>query len=72
MKTEMEIDLWRTDSRTINGFNQSYRDWQPGDEPCLPVLALHGSLTQSGMWIAPAEAAGSIPACCARTSAASA
>jgi pimeloyl-ACP methyl ester carboxylesterase len=64
MKTEMEIDLWRTDSRTINGFNQFYRDWQPGDEPCLPVLALHGSLTQSGMWIAPAEAAGSIRMLC--------
>jgi pimeloyl-ACP methyl ester carboxylesterase len=64
MKTEMEIDLWRTDSRTINGFNQLYRDWQPGDEPCLPVLALHGSLTQSGMLIAPAEAAGSIRALC--------
>lgn len=64
MKPEMEIDLWRTDFHTINGFNQFYRDWQPRDEPCLPVLALHGSLTQSGMWIALAETAGSIRMLC--------
>ncbi len=60
MKIEMEIDLWRTDFHTSNGFNQFIRDWRPRDQPCLPVLALHGSLTQCGMWIAPAQAAGSI------------
>ncbi|MBI2713597.1 MAG: alpha/beta hydrolase [Rhizobiales bacterium] len=60
----MKIDLWRTDFHTSNGFKQFYRDWQPRDELCLPVLALHGSLTQSGMWIAPAEAAGSIRMLC--------
>ena len=64
MKIEMEIDLWRTDFHTSNGFKQFYRDWQPRDELCLPVLALHGSLTQSGMWIAPAQAAGSIRMLC--------
>jgi pimeloyl-ACP methyl ester carboxylesterase len=60
----MEIDPWRTDYHTVNGFSQFCRDWQPRDERCLPVLALHGSLTQSGMWIAPAEAAGSIRMLC--------
>jgi pimeloyl-ACP methyl ester carboxylesterase len=60
----MEIDLWRTDYHTVNGFSQFCRDWQPRDEPWLPVLTLHGSLTQSGMWIAPAKAAGSIRMLC--------
>ena len=64
MKATMEIDLWRTGYHTVNGFSQFCRDWQPRDEPYLPVLALHGSLTQSGMWIAPAEAAGSIRMLC--------
>ena len=52
----MEIDLWRTKYHTINGFRQFYRDWQPRHEAYPPVLALHGSLTQSGMWVALAEA----------------
>ena len=56
MKAEMEIELWRTKFHTINGFRQFHRDWQPRKETYLPVLALHGSLTQSGMWIALAEA----------------
>ena len=64
MKNEMATDLWRTNSHTINGFNQFYRDWRPRDESCLPVLALHGSLTQSGMWTALAETAGSIHMLC--------
>jgi pimeloyl-ACP methyl ester carboxylesterase len=64
MKADIEIDLWRTEYHTINGFRQFCREWQPRDEVCLPVLALHGSLTQSGMWIALAEAAGSIPMLC--------
>ncbi|MBI5909482.1 MAG: alpha/beta hydrolase [Betaproteobacteria bacterium] len=60
----MEINLWRTDFHTSNGFKQFYRDWQPRDERYLPVLALHGSLTQSGMWNALAEAVGSIRMLC--------
>ncbi len=64
MKADMEIDLWRTDYHTVNGFSQFCRDWQPRDELFLPVLALHGSLAQSGMWIAPAQAAGSIRMLC--------
>ena len=64
MKPEMEIDLWHTNFYTSNGFKQFYRDWQPHDEFCLPVLALHGSLAQSGMWNALAEAAGSIRMLC--------
>jgi pimeloyl-ACP methyl ester carboxylesterase len=64
MESDPEIGFWRTDYHTVNGFRQFCRDWQPREEPCLPVLALHGSLTQSGMWIAPAEAAGSIRMLC--------
>jgi pimeloyl-ACP methyl ester carboxylesterase len=60
----MQAGSWRTGTETVNGFNQFYRDWQPRDETALPVLALHGSLTQSGSWIAVAEAAGSIRMLC--------
>jgi pimeloyl-ACP methyl ester carboxylesterase len=60
----MAIDLWRTKYHTVNGFRQFYRERQPRDELYLPVLALHGSLTQSGMWIALAEAADSIRILC--------
>jgi pimeloyl-ACP methyl ester carboxylesterase len=64
MEAHMEIGFWRTDYHMVNGFNQFCRDWQPRDGPYLPVLALHGSLTQSGMWISLAEAAGSIRMLC--------
>ena len=64
MKAEIGIELWRTKYHTINGFRQFYRVWQPRDETYLPALALHGSLTQSGMWIALAEAANSIRMLC--------
>jgi pimeloyl-ACP methyl ester carboxylesterase len=63
-EADMNIDLWRTNYDTIDGFRRFYRDWQPRDEACLPVLALHGSLTQSGMWVAPAEAARSFRMLC--------
>lgn len=55
---------WTSGFHTINGFKQFVRDWQPSEPTGLPVLALHGSLTQSGMWIAPAEAARSIRMLC--------
>ncbi len=64
MKANMEIGFWRTDYYTVNGFSQFCRDWQPREESCLPVLALHGSLTQSGMWVALAETAGTIRMLC--------
>ncbi len=64
MKADMEIDLWRTKYHTINGFRQFCRDRQPRDESLLPVLALHGSLTQSGMWASLAEAADSFRMLC--------
>jgi pimeloyl-ACP methyl ester carboxylesterase len=60
----MKIDLWRTKYHTINGSRQFYRDRQPRDEAYLPVLALHGSLTRSGMWVALAEAADSFRMLC--------
>lgn len=46
---------WRADHLRSNGFRQFYRDWRPRDVSSLPVLALHGSLTQSGMWTVIAE-----------------
>ncbi len=55
---------WRTGAAAINGFRQFWRAWQPREPATLPVLALHGSLTQSGMWKALAEAAGTIPMLC--------
>lgn len=55
---------WRTGQYSGNGFRQFYRDWLPCDERSPPVLALHGSLLQSGMWISLAGAAGSIRMLC--------
>ena len=60
----MDMQLWRTGYDTSNGFRPFYREWLPRASPYLPVLALHGSLTQSGMWIVPAEMAGSIHLLC--------
>jgi pimeloyl-ACP methyl ester carboxylesterase len=59
-----DMQLWRTGYVTSNGFRQFYREWLARASPYLPVLALHGSLTQSGMWIVPAEMAGSIRLLC--------
>ena len=55
---------WRTDAVLINGFRQFCREWQPHRETCPPVLALHGSLTQSGMWASLAESAETIRMVC--------
>jgi pimeloyl-ACP methyl ester carboxylesterase len=60
----MTNDLWQTDTETVRGFAQFYRDWRPRDESSLPILALHGSLSQSGSWIALAEAAATIRMLC--------
>lgn len=48
----MKTAAWRAGYRAANGFGQFYRDWQPSEEHCPPIAALHGSLTQSGMWVA--------------------
>jgi pimeloyl-ACP methyl ester carboxylesterase len=60
----MAIGAWRTGYCVVNGFRQFYRDRQPPKEHHPPVLALHGSLTQSGMWIVLAERATSIRMLC--------
>ena len=60
----MPDNLWRTDNLTHNGFRQFYREWRPRHESSPPVLALHGSLTQSGMWNAIAEGLGSVRMLC--------
>jgi pimeloyl-ACP methyl ester carboxylesterase len=56
--------IWREDFCEAAGYRQFFRDWQPRTESCLPVLALHGSLTQSGMWRDLAERAHSIRMLC--------
>jgi pimeloyl-ACP methyl ester carboxylesterase len=60
----MTVGHWLTGRRPGAGFEQFWREWRPDEEDSLPVLALHGSLTQSGMWIALAEAARSIRMLC--------
>jgi pimeloyl-ACP methyl ester carboxylesterase len=62
--TQNDRGLWREGRLRANGFRQFYRDWQPGEERALPVLALHGSLTQSGMWHGLAERLGSVRMLC--------
>jgi pimeloyl-ACP methyl ester carboxylesterase len=64
VSADLDIDRWRTGSHAFSGFQQFWREWRPREGQYLPVLALHGSLTQSGMWIAPAEAARSIRMLC--------
>jgi pimeloyl-ACP methyl ester carboxylesterase len=63
LKADMNPECWHTGFHT-GKFRQFYRDWQPRDAVGLPVLALHGSLTQSGMWTAPAEVAQTIRLLC--------
>jgi pimeloyl-ACP methyl ester carboxylesterase len=60
----MTNSRWHPGTEPLNGFRLHYRDWRPHDESSLPVLALHGSLSQSGSWIALAEAAATIRMLC--------
>src|SRR3974390_2831933 len=60
----MDMQLWRTGYDTSNGFRQFYREWLPRARRHRPVLGLPRSVTQSGMWIVPAEMAGSIHLLC--------
>jgi pimeloyl-ACP methyl ester carboxylesterase len=47
---------WRAGLETIANYRMYYREWLPaGGGTTLPVIALHGSLSQSGMWVASAE-----------------
>jgi len=55
---------WHSGSHAINGFDQFCREWRPSREDAPPVLALHGSLTQSGMWIALAEMVATVRMMC--------
>lgn len=50
---------WRSGFETVFNIRMYYRDWRPaGGESALPVMALHGSLSQGGMWLATAERIG--------------
>ena len=55
---------WHSHHFANNGFRQFCRDWRPREESSLPVLALHGSLTQSGMWTVIAETMSSVRMVC--------
>ena len=55
MSPDPRIGRWRVGMTQAAGFAQHWREWQPHTQHSLPVLALHGSLTQSGMWIELAE-----------------
>jgi pimeloyl-ACP methyl ester carboxylesterase len=60
----MQSDLWRTDDLTHRGFRQFYREWRPRRDSFQPMMALHGSLTQSGMWNAIVEGLGLVRMLC--------
>ena len=50
---------WYAGFETVSNFRMYYRDWRPTKEGAgVPVVALHGSLTQGGMWCATAEGTG--------------
>ena len=56
---------WYAGFETVSNFQLFFRDWRPAkNSPFLPVIALHGSLIQSGMWNATAEGAVSIRMIC--------
>lgn len=44
-------NYWVHSESTAPGFRQFVREWRPPQAKGLPILALHGSLTQSGAWI---------------------
>lgn len=47
---------WRAGFETIANYRMYYREWIPaGGGTTLPVIALHGSLSQSGMWVGSVE-----------------
>ena len=56
---------WYAGFETVSNFQMSFCDWRPAKRSSfLPVIALHGSLSQSGMWKALAEGAGTIRMIC--------
>ncbi len=56
---------WYAGFETVSNFRMFFRDWRPAEKSStLPVIALHGSLIQGGMWNATAENAGSIRMIC--------
>ncbi len=56
---------WYAGFERVSNFQMSFREWRPARRPLfLPVIALHGSLSQGGMWNATAEGAGTIRMIC--------
>ena len=56
---------WYAGFETVSNFQMFFRDWRPAKKSSfLPVIALHGSLIQGGMWNAMAEGAGLIRMIC--------
>ncbi len=56
---------WRSGFEDVSNYRMYYRDWRPmaGGEG-LPIIALHGSLSQGGMWFATAERVGALRMIC--------
>ena len=56
---------WYAGFETVSNFQMFFRDWRPRENSLfLPIIALHGSLIQSGMWNATAEGTGLIRMIC--------
>lgn len=56
---------WYAGFERVSNFRMAFREWRPaGRNAFLPVIALHGSLSQGGMWRATAEGAGTIRMIC--------
>ena len=56
---------WYAGFETVSNLKMFFRDWRPAKKSLfLPVIALHGSLIQGGMWNATAEGSGSIRMIC--------
>ena len=56
---------WRSGFEEVSNYRMYYREWRPmtGGEG-LPVIALHGSLSQGGMWFSTAERVGAVRMIC--------
>ena len=56
---------WYAGFERVSNFQMFFRDWRPAKKSVFsPVIGLHGSLVQGGMWSATAENAGAIRMIC--------
>ena len=56
---------WRSGFEDVSNYKMYYREWRPVNGGAgLPIVALHGSLSQGGMWFATAERIGALRMIC--------